>query len=111
MQRLFCAEPHLCAQLAFTDAEDSARVPHCERARGALANRGNPVACDSGLIMNDGNLSADQAIEQRGLAYVWPADNCDIRRCARLIHRSRHIYDFAGWAWPAACNCRTPSVT
>jgi hypothetical protein len=52
-----------------------------------LANRGNPVTCDSGLIMNDGNLSADQPIEQRGLAHVRPTDDCDVRQRVRIIHR------------------------
>src|SRR5438046_3836230 len=102
-QRFFCGEAYLGAQLASADAEDSAGIPHCEWACAAIANCRNPVACDSRLIMNNSDLSTDQAIEQRGLAYVRATDNCDIRRCVRIVHRSRRIYDFAAWAWPAAC--------
>ena len=36
--------------------------------------------------MDDGNLSADKTIEQRGLAYVWPSDNRDIGQRIGLIH-------------------------
>jgi hypothetical protein len=81
----------LRAQFAFTDAEDSACVPYCERARPSVANRGNPVACDPRLIVNNRDLSANQPIEQRGLAYVWAADDSDTRQRIRLIHRSRRI--------------------
>src|SRR5206468_8973813 len=84
-QRFFCGTAHLCAQFPFADTNDPAGVPHCERPGGAFANRGNSIACDSGLIMNDGNLSADKAIEQRRLAYVWPPDNCDIRLSGRHL--------------------------
>lgn len=37
--------------------------------------------------MNDGNLPADQTIEQRRLAYVWPADDRDARHIRLAVHR------------------------
>ena len=76
----------------FADAENPAGVPHCERARAPSANPRNPVARDSRLIVNDGNLPADQAIEQRGLAYVWPADDCDIRHIRLAVHRLKKSF-------------------
>jgi hypothetical protein len=61
---LFRGAVHLHAQfIPRLRDRHSACVPYGERARTAIANRRNPVACDSGLIMNDGNLSADKAIE------------------------------------------------
>src|SRR5256885_9093119 len=66
-----------------------AGVPQRERTRAVVANCGNPVACDSGLIMNNGDLAADQTIEQRRLTYVRTTDDCDIRQHVRVVHRSR----------------------
>src|SRR6266480_5546697 len=88
-QRFFCGEAYLGAQLASADAEDSAGIPHCEWACAAIANCRNPVACDSRLIMNNSDLSTDQAIEQGGLTHVWPTDDRDIWQRARLIHYRR----------------------
>src|SRR6202030_743350 len=78
-QRFFCGAAYFRAQFTLADAENPAGVPHCERARAPSANPRNPVACDSGLVVNDGNLPADHTIEQRGLTYVRPTDDCDIR--------------------------------
>ena len=89
MERFLCGAPHLRAQFAFTDSENPAGVPQRERERSARADCRNPVACDSGLIVNDGNLPADQTIEQRGLAYVWPADDCNIRHDVRVLRHNR----------------------
>ena len=35
------------------------------------------VARDAGLVMDDGDAPSDDAIEQRGLADIGPADNGD----------------------------------
>src|SRR5436309_792382 len=108
-QRFFCGEANLGAQLAFADAEDSAGIPRCEWACAAIANRGDPIACDPGLIMNDRNLSTDQAIEQGGLTHVWPADDRDIWQRARLIHYRRPHLRFR-WI-RMACSLQLPNAT
>ena len=77
-----------CSVSSFACAENPAGVPQCERALAASADCRNPVACDSGLIMNNGNFPADKTIEQRGLTYIRPSDNCHIRQRVGLIHRS-----------------------
>src|SRR5205823_949067 len=78
-QRFLCGATHLRTQfIPRLRDRHPAGVPQRERALAASANRRNPITCDSGLIMNDGNLPADQTIEQRGLTYVWPPDDCDI---------------------------------
>jgi hypothetical protein len=89
VERFLCGATHLAAQFVprLRDRQP-AGIPQRERTRAAIANCGNPVACDSRLIMNNGNLPADQTIEQRGLAYVRPADDCDIWQDVRVVHRS-----------------------
>src|SRR5215218_698751 len=42
------------------------------------------------LIFNDGAPFTDQAVEQRGLAYVWPADDCNDWFChERSVNTAR----------------------
>ena len=90
MERFLRGAPHLRAQfIPRLRDRQPAGVPQGERPRATSANRRNPVACDSGLIVNDGNLPADQTIEQRGLAYVWPADDCNIRHDVRVLRHNR----------------------
>ena len=49
-----------------------------EWARAPCAGRGNAIARDAGLIVHDGDLATDQAIEQRRLADVRSADYRDV---------------------------------
>jgi hypothetical protein len=54
---------NLRCQFRFTGAKNPAGVPKNKRPCATRANRGNPVARNSGLIVNDGNFSPDQTIE------------------------------------------------
>jgi hypothetical protein len=37
--------------------------------------------------MNDRDLFPDQTIEQRRLANIWPANDCDARHIRQAVHR------------------------
>ena len=56
---------------------DAAGVHQREGFSAPLGLGGDAVARDAGLIMHNRNALADDAIEQRGLADVWPPDDGD----------------------------------
>src|SRR5690242_18513033 len=67
-QCVFGGALYLPGQFRFARAKNPAGVPQGERMVATSAGSRKPVPRNSGLIMNNGNLSADQAIEQRRLA-------------------------------------------
>src|SRR6516225_782642 len=74
-QRVFGDVLHFVRQLRFAYADNSARVPKCERAFAASTRCRKPVPRNPGLIMNDCNFPASETVEQRRLAYIRPSDN------------------------------------
>ncbi len=56
---------------------DAAGVHEREGVPAPLGLGGDAVARDAGLVMHDGDAPSDDAIEQRGLADIRPADNGD----------------------------------
>jgi hypothetical protein len=70
----------LFLQLRFTGPENPAGVPQNERPCAASTNRGNAIARNSGLIMNNRYFSADQTIKERRFTNIWSTNNCDARQ-------------------------------
>ena len=56
---------------------DAARIHQRVGLAVPLGLRGDAVAGDPGLIVNNGDATSGDAVKQRGLAYVWSADNGD----------------------------------
>ena len=77
-QRFIRSAANLLCQLSFASPKDAAGVPQCEGALTPGADCRKPVACDPRLPVDDRNLSANEAIEQRGLTYVRPPDDYDV---------------------------------
>ena len=70
--------PHFPEQFRFAVTSDSTRVPDHERLGAAQAECGNPVACNAGLIMHDGNVASGKPVKESGLTDVRPADDRDL---------------------------------
>jgi hypothetical protein len=79
---------HLLRQFGFACTENPAGVPRYERAIAASACCRKTVARNPGLSMHNGNFSADETIEQCGLAYVRPSDNRHVGQGVSIIHQS-----------------------
>ena len=62
-KRFLGGAANLPGQFRFTRAKNPAGVPKNKRPCAACANRGNSVARNSRLIVNDGNFSPDETIE------------------------------------------------
>ena len=70
---------------------DAAGVHERERLAAPLGLGGDAVARDAGLVMHNRNPLADDAVEQRGFADIWPSDNGD-----EIWHDGR-IGNFTGY--------------
>jgi len=55
--------------------QDAAGIDHAETAPKPIGVGVKAVASDARLVADDGPARADNAVEQRGLAHVWPADD------------------------------------
>src|SRR5438270_11232477 len=62
-QRLLGGAANLIGEVFFARAENSAGVPKHKRFLSASADRRDSIACDSGLIVNDGDFSTDEPIK------------------------------------------------
>src|SRR5439155_5302268 len=62
-KRFLGGAANLRGQFRFTRAKNAAGVPKNKRPCATCANRGNSVARNSRLIVNDGNFSPDETIE------------------------------------------------
>src|SRR5438477_12603576 len=62
-KRFLGGAANLPGQFRFTGAKNPGGVPKNKRPCAACANRGNSVARNSRLIVNDGNFSPDETIE------------------------------------------------
>src|SRR5258708_9752530 len=59
---------------------DSSGIDHAEIVPQPMRLAVKAVARDSGLVADNRAARTNQPVEQRGLADVWPADNCDKRK-------------------------------
>ena len=73
-------------KVLFSSAEDSTRVPHCEWSFAAGTNCRDPIARNSRLIVNDRDLTTDEAIEERRLPDIRTPDDCDVRQFCLFVH-------------------------
>src|SRR5438270_13566982 len=87
-QRFFGRMANLFSQFTFACSKNSACIPKRERFLSARANRRDPIARDSRLIVNYRDLSADETIKERRFADIGSSDDRNIRQSRRLIHRA-----------------------
>src|SRR5438552_12673411 len=78
-QGAFRGLTYLDREFFFTGAKNSAGVPECERLFSARTDCRDPVARNPGLIVNDGDFAANQAIEECRLPDIRTSDDCNAR--------------------------------
>ena len=78
---------HAALKLRFAFDLEAAGVDHGELPPGPFRVREQPVAGHPGLVVHERLAASDDAVEERRLADVRPADDGDRReRCAGLAH-------------------------
>ena len=73
----------LSRDLGFLAGNDAAGVDNLEGSPVPSSRAIDAIAGDAGLIGNDRSALADEAVEERRLANIGPADDGDQRKCGR----------------------------